>query len=103
MSSPFLGSLSARRLTPGQFDHSAAMGKYAMNEERDSLVLLLLREGSTDQAIKLVQEETGLHYVDAKRKVHRFASRNGIRSHGSGAWVIAFFLTATILGFLTRL
>jgi len=71
-----------------------------MNEERDSLVLLLLREGSVEEAVRAHQEDTGLSHYDAKRAVLTMAARNGVPSRGFAPWAVALLAAATLVGFL---
>ena len=70
-----------------------------MDEDRDSLLLLLLKEGSTEQAVKLYQEETGLHYADAQVRVNALASRHGLRSRRLAAWAVPLLIAASVLVF----
>jgi hypothetical protein len=75
-------------------------GNFTMDEEHTALVLLLLEEGSKEQAIRLYQEETGLHYLDAKRQVNELAAHHGLRSRGIVAWALALVAAVSLFGFL---
>lgn len=49
-----------------------------MDQDREGLVLLLLKEGSTRHAIELYREETGVTQHEANRAVGDLARRNDI-------------------------
>jgi hypothetical protein len=71
-----------------------------MDEENTALMLLLIKEGSKEQAIQLYREETGIHYLDAKRRVNELASRHGLRSRRIVAWALALAAAVSFFGLL---
>jgi hypothetical protein len=71
-----------------------------MDPDRKSLLLMLLRDGSTGQAIRLFQEEAGVNYFDARRAVSRLAQKHGLRDGACVRRTCALFLLAIAIGFL---
>ena len=49
-----------------------------MDQDREGLVVLLLKEGSTRHAVELYREETGVTQQAARRAVEEMARRHGI-------------------------
>ncbi len=52
-----------------------------MQRDHEELILLLLREGSRSQAIRLYQEETGANAEDAHEAIDWVAARHGLGRH----------------------
>ena len=52
----------------------------AMHEEPTELILLLLREGSTEHAIELYSEVTGASREQSLRHIDQLARRAGLKS-----------------------
>jgi hypothetical protein len=49
-----------------------------MDQDREGLVLMLLKEGSMRHAVELYREETGVTQQEANRAVEQLADRHGI-------------------------
>jgi hypothetical protein len=64
-------------------------------DDIEGLVVLLLRQGSKADAIKLIQDETGASRAEAQRQVTEVARRYGIASSN---WPAALALTLVVLG-----
>jgi hypothetical protein len=60
----------------------------------ESLVLFLLEQGSTPDAIRLYEEETGVRRGEAKRAIQRLAQRHGLAASG---WRLADLVTMALL------
>ncbi|MBM4093110.1 MAG: hypothetical protein FJ276_27430 [Planctomycetes bacterium] len=65
-----------------------------MDDSRIDLILMLLREGSAQHAIKVFEEEAGVGYFMARRAVRDLARRHGIRANESRATVLSLTLIA---------
>ncbi len=52
-----------------------------MQREHEELILMLLREGSRSQAIRLYQEETGANADEARETIDSVAARHGLGRH----------------------
>jgi hypothetical protein len=74
-----------------------------MDYDRDELLLLLLREGSRGEAVRLYQEETGAHADEALEAVRGLAARHGLARHRLGLLALALTLVAAIGGFVAAL
>ena len=71
-----------------------------MEEKRVGLVLLLLREGSLWHAVKLYQEEVGVSFSVAKRRVVELARAHGIQPRRRGLLPFAIVALVGLLGML---
>jgi hypothetical protein len=69
-----------------------------MDRDREGLLLLLLREGSTRHAIELYQEETGAAPEEAKLTVKQLARQHGIRARRNGFLPLLLAGLAGLLG-----
>jgi hypothetical protein len=79
---------------------SLAKGSDQVDENREALALMLLKEGSKDHAIQLYREETGAGYFDAKTRVEELADRHGMQRSHLSRWTIMWLLVALFGGFL---
>jgi hypothetical protein len=69
-----------------------------MDQDREGLLLLLLKEGSTRHAVELYREETGATREEASRAVEELARRHGISRRGSRLVPILLAGLAGLLG-----
>jgi hypothetical protein len=71
-----------------------------MDESREGLVLLLLQERSTAQAVKLYQEETGADLDQARFEVRQLARKHGIPAGRNRLLPYLLILVSGIVGFM---
>lgn len=69
-----------------------------VEESRIGLILLLLREGSTQHAVKVYQEEAEVSYAVALRSVRDLARQHGIDLPRSSLLPLALIALAGLLG-----
>ena len=69
-----------------------------MQENLTDLLLMLLDEGSTNDAIELYREETGTSREEACQFIHNLSRRHGVRPRSSGWLSLALLTGATLLG-----
>ena len=69
-----------------------------MDDTRIGLILMLLREGNTQDAIRAYQEEAGVSYLIAKRSVGDLARRHQIRRRRLSAASLLLAALAGLLG-----
>lgn len=71
-----------------------------MESDRESLLLLLIQGGNISDAAKVYQEETGVSYFEAKRRVNRIARRHGMRQSRVLPWTLLLIAAVTAVGLL---
>ncbi len=71
-----------------------------LDESRTGQIVMLIREGSTQHAVRAYQEETGVSLGDARQQVRALARRHGIpmRRHGGISFLIV--VLASLFGTL---
>jgi len=69
-----------------------------MQRDQEELVLLLLRQGSTSDAVRLYQEETGACLDEASEAIEDLAGRFGVRRFAWPLIAIGLVLAALASG-----
>ncbi len=69
-----------------------------MDEDREGLVLMLLKEGSTGHAVQMYREETGTNLEHAKCAVAELSRQHGIAAKPSGWMPLILIGLAGLLG-----
>lgn len=73
-----------------------------MESDRESLLLLLIQGGNVNDAVKVYQEETGVSYFEAKRRIRQLARRHGMRQSRVLPWTLMLIAVVTAIGLLWR-
>jgi hypothetical protein len=69
-----------------------------MDEDKEGLVVMLLKEGSMGHAIRLYREETGADYEKAKHAVAELSRRHGVAHRSNRLLPLLLVGLAGLLG-----
>ncbi len=71
---------------------------HSMDEDKEGLVVMLLKEGSVGHAIRLYREETGADHEKAKHAVAELSRRHGVSARGNRLLALVLVGLAGLLG-----